>query len=1367
MTFDPPCMSVSDEHPAVFRPDFMVVGIGASAGGLQALLNLFGSMPSQSGMAFVVVMHLHATHKSNLAQIIGNVTAMPTVEVAGTLRIEPDHVYIIAPGNDLLIEAGELSLSPSRRASGAQVAIDLFFRQLATGFGAHAVALVLSGAGADGSVGIAKVKEQGGVVLAQLPEDAEYDGMPHHAIETGMVDIVLPVAQMAARLGVLHAGMQRLHGEPPYIAQLTQEPDGSSQAQALREILTLLRVRTGHDFKQYKGATVRRRIERRMQVNGIAEWGDYQQYLREHTAETQALLKDMLIGVTNFFRDHDAFEALEHQVIPELFEEQRLQDQEHEIRVWSAACSTGEEVYSLAMLLLEQADRAKAPVNVQLFATDIDEHALQVGRKGLYLPGVVADVGAVRVKQHFTAEAEHLRIKKELRERVLFAKHNLLNDPPFSRLDLISCRNFLIYLDREAQAAVIQIFHFALRPGGYLFLGNSESAEVCSSLFVAVDKKLRIYRSRNASRVIRTATLSPPHPQPRTVMEPALPEPGRKKISFADIHQRVLEQYAPPSVIIDQACNIVHTSDRVGRFLRYVAGEPTHNLLALVQPELRLELRTAIFQASQSGKSVEARRVLTSRDERQFYINMIVRPFSDRAAMSEYMLVLFDEVEDVMGTETVAVGEFKDSVLTQLEAELQRTKEQLQFTIEHSDTSTEELKASNEELQAINEELRSASEELETSKEELQSINEELITVNAELKAKIEETGKINDDLQNLITSTHIGTVFVDQVMRIKWFTPQAALVFNMIESDVGRSLLDITHRLEYPGLAEDATKVFESLHQIEREVRSHDNRWYLARLLPYRTLDDRIEGAVLTFIDITERRLAQDRLREGEAHMALIAQSTRDHAIITTDPEGVITSWSRGAEVIFGYSEEQARGRDIALIYTEDDCQSGRPRAQLMLAKKRGYAIDQRWHPRKDGQRIYCSGVFNPLDDGAVRGFAYIGRDTTREQEHLKKQRVRLKDTQATSLLKDEFMAVMSHELKHPLNLIQLNAELLTRTPAVRDTDIALRATTAIQRAVRSQAQIIDDLLDVSRIKTGKLKLDLQRVEFGPLIQEILEVIKPNAMAAGVVVSFALDDGAQAWLEADPVRLEQIVWNLLNNAVKFTPADKHVDLSLTREDGWARLQVVDEGQGIEAQFLPRLFDMFGQAEHHHSASSHHGLGIGLALVHQLVQAHHGRIEATSPGPDQGSTFTVWLPLLDQPPHRQTAAVLQPGLLSGLQILLVDDSADVLAMMTLLLESEGANVLGTSKPEEALALAIDQRFDVILSDIGMPELDGNQLMREVRRRGLNPRIPSIALTGYGREDDVAMTQEAGFNLHLNKPVNIEALVEAVLRLVRQ
>lgn len=485
-----------------------------------------------------------------------------------------------------------------------------------------------------------------------------------------------------------------------------------------------------------------------------------------------------------------------------------------------------------------------------------------------------------RLRQHFVKEQGHFRLQKKLRERILFARHNLLRDPPFSRLDLISCRNLLIYLDRDIQVEVLRMFHFALKPGGYLFLGSSETAEACGQLFTPVDKKNRIYRAREAGTLRRTSV--PPFTtfshEPPAGVQPLAPPQQTKRFSFADVHQRALEQYAPPSVIVDHDSEIVHMSDRAGRFLRFVAGEPSLNLTNVVHPELRLELRTALYQAVHTGKSVEARRVRLERDERRYFVNMVARPFRDEEAGAEYILVIFDEVEDSLDEPDVeADGNAKDSVLVQLEAELQQTKHQLQLTMEHSETSTEELRASNEELQAINEELRSATEELETSKEELQSINEELTTVNYELKMKVDETSKINDDLQNLISSTDIATLFVDRKMLIQRFTPRVREIFNVIGNDAGRSLLDITHRLDYPNLIEDATSAFEQLHLIEREVASLDgSRWYLARFLPYRTQDDRIQGAVLTFIDITDRRLAEERMRCGEAHLRLLTQSPR-----------------------------------------------------------------------------------------------------------------------------------------------------------------------------------------------------------------------------------------------------------------------------------------------------------------------------------------------------------------------------------------------------------------------------------------------------------------------------------------------------------
>jgi two-component system CheB/CheR fusion protein len=1354
---------------------FPVVGIGASAGGLKALLNFLEQLPADNGMAFVVIMHLSPNHESNAAQVLQRATRMKVSQVTEPLPIEKHNVYVIPPAKDLSMNDGYLRLSEPQPRHGRHVAIDLFFRTLADVHKERAFCIVLSGTGSDGTVGLARIKEQGGVTLVQAPEDAEYDGMPRSAIETGLVDLVLPVAEMPQKLIELWQNLRNIslpdYPEEDSAIQLkgaeTKERAEAAE-QALRDVISVLRNRTGHDFRHYKRATVLRRIERRMQVNARQNLPAYLDYLLENPQETSALLGDMLIGVTNFFRDRESFEALERDIIPLLFSENT--GEEREIRAWSAGCSTGQEAYSLTMLLCDQAQIEGRPVKIQVFATDIDERAIATGRAGIYPEAIITDVTPTRLRQFFSKEQMHYRVKKEIREKMLFAQHSLLRDPPFSKLDLISCRNLLIYLNRDVQRDILRMFHYALRPGGYLFLGSSESADACADLFIAVDKKNRIYRARtgtNASRHTPMLLSEGFQRRPAPMKEDSY---ERRKVSFAEVHRRVLEQYAPPSVIVNHESDIVHMSDRAGHFLRYVGGEPSHNLVTLIHPALRLELRTALFQAIQSGKSIEARRVRLDRDGRAFYVNMVVRPFRDGDAGSELVLVLFDEVEDTMSSEAKAPrDDGKDSVLSQLEEELQRTKIQLQNTIEQSETSTEELKASNEELQAINEELRSTTEELETSKEELQSINEELVTVNHELKSKVEETGKINDDLQNLITSTDIATVFVDRGLRIKWYTPRAIDIFSIIPTDAGRSLLDITHRLVYDELAEDTARVFESLHQAEREVRSHDGCWYIARLLPYRTTEDRIGGAILTFFDISRRRKAEEQLRAGQELMRLVAESTRDYAIITMNTEGRITSWNKGAQINFGFSEEEALGQPGSIIFVPEDVEAGVPQLEMLRSRENGRAEDERWHLRKDGSRFYCSGVMTPMVSRHLQGYVKIARDLTEQKRQLMQQESQLHESKTSSQMKDEFFAIMSHELKHPLNLIQLHAELLGRLPVARSSALVAKAAQTIQQAVHSQARIIDDLLDLSRVRTGKLKLKRAPVDLRQVIEEVARVARAESDARGVLFSVKHEAADEPLIiEADVTRVEQIIWNLVNNALKFTASGGQVSLRAAQAQGMALLQVIDDGQGIEADFLPKVFELFGQGEGQHVQRNRDGLGIGLSLVRQLAEAHGGRVDVQSAGVGQGSTFSVWLPLYALP-HAQpvTARVIEAGKLRGLRILLVDDSPDILETLQLLLEMEDAQVTSASSGEQALQIAQAHSFELILSDIGMPNMSGHELIRALRQLPQCKTLPAIALTGYGSKDDVQKAREAGFDQHIGKPIAYDALIATIEKLLRR
>ncbi|NML16077.1 CheR family methyltransferase [Azohydromonas caseinilytica] len=1363
-TNDQPASLVNEAALKPSRLDFPVVGIGASAGGIPALQAFFKAMPADCGMAFVVVLHLSPRHASNLVALLQAVTKLAVLAPEDPTPIERNHVYVIAPNRMLAMNDSYLSVNPLERPQGRQVTIDLFFRTLAVVHRERAFAVVLSGAGSDGAVGIRRIKEEGGVTLAQQPQEAEFDAMPRAAITTGAVDWVLPVADMPRKLLDLWANARAM--ELPGAVELGLRVDAPPSAEAikdaeeaLRDVLVLLRARTGHDFRNYKRATVLRRLERRMQVNGVPNLPAYRAFLQANADEANALLKDLLIGVTNFFRDAEAFELLQRQVVPELMEQ--AVHSPAGLRAWVAGCATGEEAYSIAMLLTEQAAQLAQPPKIHVFATDIDEAAIGTARLGCYPSAIETDVSPSRLRRFFDKEGHQYRIRKEVREKVMFAAHNILRDPPFSRLDLISCRNLLIYLDRDVHGEILEMFHFALKPGGYLFLGSSESADTASQLFSVVDKKNRVFRANPVTRTPRYVPTLATVGSASSVAPAGVARPEKRSFSFAELHHRLAEQYAPPSVLLDAEGLVVHLSEQAGRFLRYGGGAPSHRLLDLVQPELRLELRTALFQAASTGKSVEARRVHLGSEGRPRYVTMTVRPVQETGAGAGLSLVLFDEVEDSMAGEAqVPDAQGRDPLVAQLEDELRRVKEQLQATIEQSETSNEELKASNEELQAINEELRSTTEELETSKEELQSINEELITVNHELKTKVEETGKINDDLQNLIASTDIATVFVDRAMSIKRFTPHATKLFNLIPTDVGRSLLDITHKLDYPTLADDAVEAFQSLRLIEREVRTQDGRWYLARVLPYRTTEDRIEGAVLTFIDITGRR-------EAEETMRLLAESTKDYAILTCDTEGRITTWNPGAERVFGWSAEEAVGQSMNMLFTPEDLAAGMPQQERAQARDSGRSEDDRWHLRKDGSRFYCSGTTTPLyEKGELRGYGKIARDLTGSKRAEAEREALLQRTaagraqaQAANEIKDEFMAVLSHELKNPLNLIQLSAELLLRMPEARALPVVVRAAETIQRTVRSQAQIIEDLLDLSRLHTGKLALHRTGMDWSVTVRTIAEAMLEEATGKRITLALELPEGP-VMLDADPVRMEQVVWNLLTNALKFTPEGGHVGVALRVEQGQAELQVRDTGRGIAPEALPQVFDMFKQAEP--GTRRRGGLGIGLALVRSLVQGHGGQVRAESAGLDHGSCFSVRLPLAGQAPLDQGHAGAASGSLRGRHVLLVDDDAQALELLRQLLELEGASVQAACTAAEALELVQQRVPDLLVTDLVLRGTDGLQLLQALRQNPALKALPVIALTGVGRPGDARRAIAAGFAAHLRKPVTLDKLL-ATLR----
>ncbi|RYG70358.1 histidine kinase, partial [bacterium] len=935
-----------------------VVGLGGSAGSIVALQDFFSQIPANLGMAYVVVLHLSPDHESSLAEILQTRTSMPVVQLSGTLKVKADHVYVIPPGFHIEMTADLIGLSTLEQPRGKRVAIDLFFRSLAVTHRSKAIAVVLSGADGDGSIGIKRVKEHGGLTIAQLPEESQVDSMPRTAIETGMVDWVLPIAQIADKLRDFVENERRIRLPAPEAPRATQAAQDDLQWEeegetALRDVLVLLNARTGRDFSHYKRATVLRRIMRRLQVNSLEDVPKYAQFLRTHPAETGALLQDLLISVTNFFRDSESFVALAAH-IPQLFEGKSGSDA---VRAWVPGCATGEEAYSLAILLFEYASTLDDPPEIQIFATDLDEEALRSARDGLYAPTIVADVSPERLKRYFVHEHGQYRVTKELRERILFAAHDLLKDSPFSRLDLVSCRNLLIYFNRGAQDHVLDVFHFALHPGGLLLLGGSESAEE-NPLFASRDKKNRIYQRHAVSRSqFPLPVLSLPGSShrirlpeiPRPLPPPSLPhfEPQQNNggMSFGELHLRLIEQSSPPSVLVNRNYEILHLSENVGKYLRLTGGRISIDLLSIVPAGLRLELRAALFRAVQNGEDVDVPPVTFQLDGKQLLVSLRVRPLRDEAnpQRSDFVLIIFDEQKLLPATPAPTLE--VDDVARRLEEELVHLKEYLRASVDQYEASTEELKASNEELQAMNEEQRSASEELETSREEIQAANEELVTLNQELNSKVDEVSRTNDDLQNLMASTDIATVFLSRELRIKRYTPPAVALFRLIPTDTGRPLADLRHGFENEPFTADAERVLQTLVTIEREVRSTDGHWFLLRILPYRTTEDKIDGVVLTFLEITGRKDAERTLRERQNFIAAVNDSARALiAVLDLTVEKVIYSNSYLKD-LFGYTPDDfatyTLPQLIALVHPDDrqnwidflaDCRNAKDGARVSL---------------------------------------------------------------------------------------------------------------------------------------------------------------------------------------------------------------------------------------------------------------------------------------------------------------------------------------------------------------------------------------------------------------------------------------------------
>lgn len=1176
---------------------FPIVGIGASAGGLEAIEQLFVHMPPDTGMAFIIIQHLDPTAHSSMPEILSRFTKMPIRVTSDRLKIEPNSIYLIPPGKSIEMHGGALYVHEPLQPAGLRLPIDFFFRSLAKDKGADAICIILSGTGTDGTLGLKAIKAGQGTVFVQDPESARYDGMPRSAVETGLADFVLKPEQMPEKI------IQFLKHSTINSARVgTVEKDSP---EPLRRIFAILRTRTGHDFSRYKAATVRRRLERRMSVNQINGIAGYARFLRENEDEVKALLKDMLISVTNFFRDPEAFEALKAQLKTVL----KNKAQGADLRVWVAGCATGEEAYSVAIVISECLDELNQHFQVQIYGTDIDVDALRIARAGKYPANIVADVTPKHLKHFFTKQDSTYSIKKEIREGVVFAPQDLIKDPPFSRMDLICCRNLLIYLEADVQKRLLPLLHYALKPGGVLFLGTSETIGESKDLFTVLDRKWKIYRRVEkklaADRLKFPAKSAPSSREPadetvRGVTEARLPELAEK--IFHD-------NYAPTFAVIDDKYRLVYVRGRTGNYLEITDGQPTLSILEMAREGLRTELGSALYRVTSEKKKIVREAVRIKHNGGFQTVNLPVAPITEPGIPTGFLFVVFQEVGLTAGEDKPSPSAKGRKRVTGLEEELRLTRETLQATIEELEATNEEMKSANEELQSNNEELQSTNEELDTSREELQSLNEELNTVNAELQDKNELLGKANDDLNNFINRTDIAIILLDDELRVRSYTTATTDVFNIRNVDVGRPLDEISSRLAYDRMVDDAQEVLRTLQPKEVEVQRKDGRWYNVRISSYRTAQNVVSGLVMSFLDINEQKKAAGLLRETRDYLDNLFNFA-SVPIVVWNPELKITRFNHAFEQLTGRTSDEMMGKKVDILIPPDE------RDDALREINRAIIKGERWEAVEipiqhvDGSiRIVLWNSALVLDSDGSTPMATIaqGQDIT--------------DLKKEMDIKDDFIGMVSHEIRTPLTVI-MGSVKTARSPGLSVEEVQELLTEA-DHGSESMAEILDNLIEISRAHANRLIVTAERMEIEPVIREVVEHEEAYLRSSRFVLDIA---AGLPPIEADRVKVRQVIHNLVDNAVKYSFSDTMIRISVGQQDKkFLLIGVANQGKEISPEEKSKLFQPFERLNE--TSTTRPGLGLGLLVCRRLVEAHGGKIWVESE-PGKGVSFWFTLPIM-------------------------------------------------------------------------------------------------------------------------------------------
>lgn len=1667
-------MSGAQSNPVVG-----VAGVGASAGGLEAFRALLPALPTDTGLAFVLVQHLAPNQESLLTELLAPCTTMPVASASQDTLLRPDTIYIIQPDTAIAIRDGRLVITAPHVERGIRLPVDHLFRSLAADFGPRAAGIVLSGSGRDGSEGLRAIKEAGGLTIAQRPESGGQSGMPQASIDTGLVDFVLEIDQIAGALTRFAAMARPGSAEGPASTETESEHDPID----LTTVAAILDAHMSFNLRVYKPATVRRRIERRIGLSGFETFENYVARLRTDPDERQTLVRDLLIAVTGFFRDPEAFATLrEHVLVPHV----ASLGHGGTMRVWVPGCATGEEAYSLAIEIQEVIEATGKPISLQMFATDINAASLAVARAGRYPASIAERMSDDRLQTHFKAlDHDGYVLRSPIRNHVSFAQHDLTSDPPFSRMDLVSCRNVLIYLTPETQGRVLDSLHFALAPGGHLMLSTSESLGSRSDRFATVSKPQRIFVKQGTSRAGDYVAHAARRTRPASDADARSPLAGKAEHDVA--RRAIIDAWVPPTVVVSNDDAVLFVHGELAPYLRFPQGEqPRLELGPLLRPGLATRARGAVFRCRRERAPV----VVTSGLDAPVQARITVHPMpslGDAAVMLTFEPPPPTADADRAGADAGDFGGVADATdhtraLQTLDAELQATREDLHNTVEELETSNEELRSANEEARSVNEELQSANEELEATSEELRSLNEELITVNQQLREKVGQLQTAHDDIHNFLRSAKIATLFLDHDLCLKRHTPTAETLLRLGHRDTGRPLGSLERAMLH-GLESDARAVLEDLTVRVCEIESDDGAWFIRRVLPYRTESRRIEGVVVTFLDISEARAAAQRVRlqqqqasvvarlgllslrpgglqefldhvtrevqqtlqadftkvlelqpggasmllrsgvgwtpglvdtatvhagtesqagftlssaevvivedlaterrfrgpalltdhgvvsgmscvigEGErvygvlaahtttrrtfsredadflqavanivgsaigqrqaalrqaielsvahvlagatgldealprllegvadalggalaeawwpskdgTHLTCLARhvarppdeteettrrwatllsteegevgrafrsgraiwstdlvdesmfSRRDlardlrlvsglaipvrvgertvgvltvfsrrrlvadvgflrsleavgraigefarrtelehrtrqlaafteashDAILSYDANGTITAWLPGAERLFGFTAEEMIGSSIRRIVPEDrHAELSDTNARIEAGEVVGALHTTRLH--KDGRLLDVSVLCSPLRDADGRFIGVASTDRDMSEQKAAERALREADRQ-----KDEFLAMLGHELRNPLAAIRGATELLRLGDPTPKREAELHA--ALDRQTRHLGKLLDGLLDASRIIQGRVSVEKTTVDLTGVCEHALSDARQRSSARQLELHAELPK-APLWVDADPVRLAQVLDNLLSNAVKYTTDGGHVMVRLERDGSQAVLRVTDTGVGIEPELLPFVFELFRQSEQSLDRSAG-GLGIGLALVRLLVELHDGTVEAHSEGSDRGAEIVVRLPLVDGPAER-VAPSPEPEQAPHFGILLIEDNEVVLEMLGELLSARGHRVATATAGQEGLARAREVRPDVVVCDLGLPGgMSGFEVARRLRSEPGLGSVRLVALSGYGRPEDKAKALDAGFEVHLTKPVDVDVLERAL------